>query len=461
MNLKNRAPTMASDPGSAYMRLLLIDMARRTHIGHQVPRWKRNQWKPTAALEALQLKKLNQLLRFAADNVPYYRARLADPGSNGRFVKSFQDLERIPVSTKQAMRQSPEDFRPLPNVRTRYEIRKTGGSTGDPFTYRVSTASISGQWASIFRAWGWSGYKLGHPMATLGGGSVSPTKKMSLSERVYHGLRGNTPIPCSAITPAGLRYAAGRLLDLEPRMVYGYPSILYQLARHLLDRDLRIPGVNSVVTTSEMLFPGQRKVLEQAFAAPVFNFYGCNEPDLISGECNHHNGLHVAMESSFVEILDDEDQPVPDGQVGRIIATGLDNRATAFIRYDTGDLGALDRSPCACGRGLVRLQDIQGRSRDLVRKPDGTLIHGVAFNQVVFAFPWIDRYQVIQENENRLVMNIACGNCSGPEDKDRLRRAVVDLTELEVELVTNQPFCRTSGQKTRVIISRLEEHLDS
>lgn len=444
--------------GTSHLRLMLIDAARRTHIGRLLPRLERSQWKSTAELESRQLAKLNRLLDYAADQIPHYRQILVDSGlgAERRRLVSFDDLNRLPVLTKQELRRAPEDFRPSEKAAGHYQIRKTGGSTGAPLIYRIGVGALSGQWAAIFRAWKWAGYRLGDSMATLGGGSVGTSVRRGYSERIYHALRNNAPIDCSTLTPAGLTGIASRLQALRPELVYGYPSILYQVARHLLDRGDYTPTAKALITTSEMLFPGQRRLLEDAFGIPVFDFYGCNEPDLITGECRHHDGYHVAMESAHVEILDDQDRPLPDGRVGRIIATGLDNRAQVFLRYDTGDLGSLDRSPCRCGRGLIRLKSIQGRSRDLIRRPDGSLIHGVAFNQLVLGFSWIDRYQVIQESEQRLVTNIACSAAVSEEEKDRFKAGITELAGLEPEILFNQPFRKTSGQKTRVLISDLE-----
>lgn len=437
------------------LRLALIDRGRGTHIAPRLRAGRRSQWASARQLEELQLESLNRLLVFTAEHVPHYREIL--DGGGVLPLHQLDELDRLPILTKEPIRRRPTDFRP-DRAGERYRERKTGGSTGDPFRYRSGLSALSGQWAAIFRAWGWSGYRLGQPMVTLGGGSISPSGGLSRSERLYHVLRRNEPIDCSELDDRRLAAIVERLRRIRPRLVYGYPSVLYEVARRLQAEGAPLAGVQSVITTSEMLFPRQRARLAEAFGAPVFDFYGCNEPDLITGECEQHDGYHIAMESCLVEIVDEEGRLVPDGTVGRILATGLDNRAQVFVRYDTGDLGALDRSPCACGRGLIRLRDIQGRSRDLVRKPDGTAVHGVAINRLVLARTWIDRYQLVQEADGSLVLNLACGSEPRTTEVEKIRDELAARTDRPVEVRLNRPFRTTSGQKTRVVLSLLEEN---
>lgn len=444
---------MPSDSLGADLRLRLIDLARRTGIRSRRRRLAESQWLDTEALEALQLAKLRDLLDFATRCVPRYRELQAGPE-----VAEVADLRRWPVQRKADMRADPRAHLPDEGRADRSLERKTGGSTGDPFIYRMGLDAFSWQWAAILRAWEWSGYRFGERMATLGGGSVAPVGGMPLSQRVYHFLRRNVPLPGATLDVAALDRFAAVLHSRRPVLLYGYPSLLHRLARHLQEAGVDAGPIRCVITTSEMLFPGQRTIIEAAFDAPVFDMYGCNEPNLVTAECIQHDGYHVAMETCLVEVVDDEDRPLPDGAVGRILATGLDNRGMPFIRYDTGDLGALDRTPCPCGRGLIRIRNLQGRSRDFLRTPDGRLIHGVAMNEAMLRHGWVERYQAIQEDAWRLVLTVACADDVAEAAQRALTDEVSALTGLQVDLRLNGEFERTAGAKTRVIISRLEEH---
>jgi len=440
--------------------LALIDLARKTRIGKYRAAVAHSQWYSRDRLESLQLERLKSLLDFAVERVPFYRDLATENGLTTATLKATSDLAAWPVVGKTLMRKEPSAFCPVPMILESVFSRRTGGSTGDPFEYRVGSTAFSQQWAALFRTWEWTGYRLGDPMVTLGGGSVAPAGGLSFSQKVYNGLRRNLPLSAANLDDPTLVRFEKRMRDFRPRMVYGYPSVLYQTALHLNDHGGPIAGVGAVVATSEMLFPAQREVLAQAFQAPVFNLYGCNETNLIAAECENRDGLHIAMESCLVEVLDEDDNPVPAGETGRLVATGLLNRGMIFIRYDTGDLGSLDRSPCSCGRGLIRIRSLEGRQRDLVRTPDGNLVHGVLFNEIILEHPWVDRYQAIQLDEHRLILNVAVSGEVANDKKERLRAEVQELCGLKVELRVNQPFETTSGAKTRVIISRLEDGHD-
>lgn len=440
----------------ATARLGLIDRARGTRILRHRRSYDRSQWLSVADLESLQARKLESLLAGIRKTVPFYR-RLAASGITGSTGSSpFEDLRRLPVSLKETIRQAPADFQDgATDLRT--FVRHTGGSTGTPFAFIVDEPAMSGQWAGLFRAWEWNGYRIGDRMVTVGGGSVAPAGGGGLKHRVYNLLRNNLPIAAASLDESGLSAALQVLSQARPAMVYGYPALIHALAVAAVRQGMRLPTPRAVVTTSEMLFPGQRSVISEAFGAPVFDQYGCNEVNLVASECDRHDGWHYAMEASFVEILDEHGDPVPTGQVGRIVATSLDNRTMPFVRYDTGDLGALDPSPCSCGRGLIRLRSLKGRSRDLIRARDGRLVHGVIFNDLMLDYPWVDRYQLIQLDSIRLRAILACANPGSADQQSKLKDSLSRITGLDVALALNEPFDVTSGLKARVIVSQLEK----
>ena len=422
------------------LSLFLLDRLRGMTVASRMAGFAAAERLPAAELEAAGRRRLDTLLAFADAHVPAYRSRARD------------GLASLPVLTKEALRADPDAYRPDKPPPGRTQARHTGGSTGDPLRYLVSADAFSGQWAALYRAWSWSGYTPGDRMATVGGGSLGAAG--GWRQRVYDGLRNNVPAPVGALSDSDLDRAAGVLRTAGARLVYGYPSVLYLVARRLGEGGLT--GVERVITTSETLFPGQRRTLEASFGAPVFDFYGCNEVNLTTGECERHDGYHLAPECCHVEILDDAGRPVPAGESGRIVGTALDNRAMVFLRYDTGDLGALETAACACGRTLPRIVRLEGRSRDLVRGADGRRVHGVVFNRIVAGFPEVDRYQVIQNDAASLEVRLQCAHEPDPALCERLRTAFVGASGLLVHLSTDAEFEVTAGTKARVVVNRLE-----
>ena len=438
---------------SATLRLTAIDLARRTDTRRRLPRLRRSQHWPRERLAAAQLDRLAGLLEFAGRHVPHYREEFARLGCVPGVDAAARILAALPVLTKDEVRAAPDRFRPDSGRRPPAMARRTGGSTGEPFRYLVSRDAFAAQWAALYRAWEWCGYRVGDPVVTLGGASVARAGG-GLTRRVYSLLRNDHPVAVGALDGPDLDRIAAEVHRVGPRLLYGYPSLIYRLADHVLAQGGPPLRPQAVITTSEMLFPGQRRLIAQACAAPVFDFYGCNEVNLIAGECACHDGHHVAMETCLLEVADGEGQVLPAGTGGRLVATGLLNRAMVLVRYDTGDLGSLDAGACVCGRGLLRIRSLEGRSRDLLRTAAGGVVHGVEINRIVAGHPWVDRWQIVQDQTGAIVVNVASAAGEPPGQRQVLAAAIAELSGCPVDVRVGGAFVETAGRKTRVIISR-------
>jgi len=156
-------------------------------------------------------------------------------------------------------------------------------------------------------------------------------------------------------------------------------------------------GIKVVFVTSERLYDHQREVITEAFGCPVANGYGGRDAGFIAHECPA-GGMHITAEDIIVEIVDEQGNVQPEGVSGEIVVTHLATSDFPFIRYRTGDIGTLDSIPCACGRGLPLLKEIQGRSTDFVIAADGTVMHGLALVYILRDQPGVKAFKVIQES---------------------------------------------------------------
>ncbi len=443
---------------SPWRRLALkaIDLGRQTHISKFLPELEDSQWFPTRTLTEMQIVRLQQLLAFASQHVPFYMRLFAENKWRPRDFCTLSDLVRLPIITKEILRGAPLDFIPRGlDPQLSYKSRHTGGSTGEPLMYRVANDAFGVWWAATFRVWQGTGYVFGERMLTLTGASINHRATNGIGECVYDLLRNNHTISVGQLDVADLNRIVAQLNAIGLSLLYGYPSILYLLACHIVHQAVVVRSVKRVVTTSEMLFPGQRKLIEQAFHAPVYDDYGCPEAGLIAGECGHHQGLHYAMESCFVEVVDYANARVPIGHTGRLVATSLLNRAMCLIRYDTGDVGALSEEACECGRGLLQIKNLEGRSRDLIYTPDKKFIHGVAINHMINNYPWIDRYQIIQETPRDLIVNLSVSRAIAPGCIEQFRSQLAEYTAMNVAALVNEPFIQTDRKKNRLIVSKV------
>ena len=153
---------------------------------------------------------------------------------------------------------------------------------------------------------------------------------------------------------------------------------MYHFASSLQKKGLSISQYKPkvVFSTSEILYPHQRELIELVFDCPVINEYGCAEFGIIAFECAKNN-LHITSENVYPEIIN------PDSQgVGQVIVTGLNNFAMPLIRYELGDLAKMGNGVCDCGISLPVMEKITGRIHDIIKTPDGKIVHSEVLDYI-------------------------------------------------------------------------------
>ena len=161
--------------------------------------------------------------------------------------------------------------------------------------------------------------------------------------------------------------------------INGYTSSIVLFAKFLQNKNIVLtticPTLKVCMVTSEMLFEEDKILLQKQLGVPIINEYGASELDLIAFE-NPQNEWQVNSETLFVEILDENNQAVPNGTEGRIVITSLCNKAHPFIRYDIGDIGILDEKSTLQKPILKKLI---GRTNDIAVLPSGKKSPGLTF----------------------------------------------------------------------------------
>jgi phenylacetate-CoA ligase len=251
------------------------------------------------------------------------------------------------------------------------------------------------------------------------------------------------------------------LNESRPDAIVAYTNPLYEMARSLVARGVRVYSPQSIVVGAEKLHGFQREMIERAFGAPVFETYGSREFMLIGAECERHAGLHLTQENLRVEVLDDDGRPTAAGAEGNVVITDLYNYGMPFVRYANGDRaiagGAADER-CACGRGLAMLRQVTGRRLDVLRTPDGRRIAGEFFPHLLKDFAAVARYQVVQERIDRVELRVVYGGAPmAPAERRHLegqvRAALGPAVRFEVIEVAEIPL--TAAGKLRVVVSHL------
>ena len=354
-----------------------------------------SQWWSAERIEADRVQRLREFLTDIGSSVPRFRSLFAEIGFDPRAVQSIADLRKLPLTTKADMRAHTEALEaeghgPL----TRYN---TGGSSGEPLVFHIGRDRKSHDVAAKWRATRWWGVDIGDREAVVWGSPIEHGTQDRIRAWRDRALRTEL-LPAFEMSEVKLDGFIAALLRQRPRMLFGYPSALAHIARHAKARGIRMNdlGIAVAFVTSERLYDEQRVLIGEVFGCRVANGYGGRDAGFIAHECPS-GSMHISAEDIVVELIDAAGEPVTPGQSGEIVVTHLATRDYPFVRARTGDIGVMDGAACACGRGLPRLSEIQGRSTDFVVADDGTVMHGLSLIYVIRDLAGVKSFKVTQE----------------------------------------------------------------
>lgn len=294
---------------------------------------------------------------------------------------NVQNWSELPIMTKKDF-QKPLNER-LSNSFTTKDvyINKTSGSSGDPFIFAKDKFCHALTWANIIHKFSW--YKIdfntskqarfyGIPLDFIG------NKK----ERLKDVLKNSYRFPIFDLSDKILEKVLLKFQNKKFDYINGYTSSIVLFAKFLEKKNIVLtsfcPTLKCCVVTSEMLFDEDKTLMEKQFGVPVVNEYGASELDLIAFQ-NSNDEWQINSETLFVEILDENNNILPNGKEGRIVITSLYNKAHPFIRYDIGDIGILDEKSTSKKPILKKLI---GRTNDIALLPSGKKSPGLTFYYV-------------------------------------------------------------------------------
>ena len=394
------------------------------YSGYQ--RFVENQWRPYEELKEDQEKQLRHMITFCYENVPYYRNLLKSLKLQPNEIKTVGDLEKLPILTKDIIKQHWEEFKPANLSGMKYYNHATGGSTGTPFTYRVSKHDRFLGGALLYRGWGYGGYELGDRTVFLAGSSLGFDTKSRLTTFVHETARNLRKLSSFDMGDDEMRKYSQTINSFKPKIIRGYASSIYFFAKWIEENNIRIHSPTAVFTTSDNLFPYMREKISDVFGCEVYDGYGLNDGGVSAYECPEHAGLHIDTERSIMEVVDGEGHQIDRGD-GQILATSLYNYAMPFIRYTTGDNGHIIDDVCGCGRGYPLLKGIMGRTTDVLFTPEGKNIHGWFFLYIFWDYgKGIKEYQVVQETLEKIVVKIVPEDDFDEKQLDRIREVVAE-----------------------------------
>ncbi len=402
-----------------------------------LPYWReleKTQYLSCAELERVQWQRLQSIWQFIWQNNSFYKKRFLEHGLTEKSLKSPEDIALLPILTKNEIRAHTTEMISDGFTKDSLLHFKTGGSTGKALDIFITEECSELRNACARRHDRWTGWEPGEAIGAAWG---NPKLPQTLKEKLKNYLvQPFIYLDTMAVSSKSVTDFAKQWHNVKPTLLFGHAHSLYILAQHAENADIQEIQPKGILSTSMMLLPHERALIEKVFKCKVTDRYGCEEVSLIGCECEKHDGMHMNIEHLVIEFLDDDGGKTPPGEPGNIIVTDLMNQAMPFMRYKVEDMAIPLERRCSCGRGLPLMGKIAGRVADFLIKKDGTRIAGVSLiENTLTKINGIDQLQIIQESGEEIILNVVPGKKYSHENRDEL---ISYFTELFDNLVTIQ-----------------------
>jgi len=419
---------------------------------------------PQEDLEQLQLERLQAKVRVVYEKVPFYRQAFKEKGVTPDDIQTLSDLTKLPFTSKLDFRDNyPFGLMAVPHDQV-VRIHSSSGTTGKPIIAPYTQGDID-TWSEIMAR-------------TLAAGGA--TKDDVIQNAYGYGLftgglgfhYGAERLGASVIPTSGGNTKRQILLlqDLETTVITCTPS--YAL---ILDETAKDMGIDLRDTKLRLGFMGaepwseqMRGDIEERLGILAINIYGLTEiigPG-VSVECPYKCGMHIAEDHFLVEVINPETgEQLPYGEEGEMVMTTLTKEAQPVIRFRTKDIVSLNPEPCDCGRTLVRMSRVTGRSDDML------IVRGVnvfpsQIESVLLAIEGVephymivvDRQHVFKSDELEIWVEVSEEVFSDEMQKmekleQKLREEMDSVLGISahIKLVEPKTIARTEGKAKRVV----------
>ncbi|MFI4910736.1 MAG: phenylacetate--CoA ligase family protein [Sedimentisphaeraceae bacterium JB056] len=354
-----------------------------------------------------QEEKLTKLITFCYENVPYYKTVLEHSGVVSGGLVKLERYNNIPPLTKKVIRENYSSLLPGKYSGTgRYE-NTSGGSTGEVASFYQDKRYDCWNIANKIYFNRVLGKNPGDKEIKLWGSDRDIIAgSLTLKDKIINFLYNRLFFNCYHLDQERLEKL--RLLNnsFKPCGYWSYMEAAAELAEYIEKSGRKFYSPKMIISTIGPLNEQLRNKIEKALGCNVYNQYGSREVGAIACECKEKNGLHTFPWSHFVEVVGDDYKSVAENQEGQILVTPLENYAMPLLRYSIGDVGVNGGSKCQCGRNTFKLGAVKGRTLGYFIKPDGSKVHSHFIVQGLFFRDWIERFQIVQEKLDYVVIYI-------------------------------------------------------
>lgn len=412
-------------------------------------------WERNKILE-YQWTQFKVLLDYAFRNVPYYRNLFKRKGLTPFDIKERRDLSKIPELTKEIIAESFDSLKAEGVEQRRIVKNATSGSTGANLHFLSDRGAIV-RTVLQSRCYDWMGIGFFDRKLSIWGSGWDVNKSKKIISRIKYNIKNSVVLSGYNLTDKDIADYYQVMLRYNPKLLISYPSIFYLIAE-TFEKNCWEFSPKALQIGGEKLFPFQREFVEKVFKTKMFDFYGARDAGMIALECKEHDGLHIIAENVLVEVLDENNNPVEEGE-GDLVITDLHNKVMPFIRYRIGDRAVITKNTCKCGRGLALLREVIGRSFEVIKFPNGNKVVGTFWTILLKTEPGIKNFQVIQKTNDLIKINYIPDNSFNIKSIDKYVEKIHKYSgdKLKITFEEVKEIQLTKAGKFKFIISELNE----
>jgi len=423
---------------------------------------------PVEELQKFQLEKLKETAAWVYERVPFYKKKYDEAGILPDDIKSLADISKLPVTQKNDLRDNyPFGLCAVP-MKEVVRVHASSGTTGKPITGPYTADDLE-QWTECMAR---NFYAAG-------------VREDDIVQNAYgHGLftgglgfhQGACRVGCAVVpTSSGMTERQITLMqDFNSTVLLATPSYALTIAERAdeLGVDLRKLPLRVGIFGAEPWTTGMRKEIEERTGIKAMEAFGLTElggPG-VSFDCEVQDGLHINEDHYLAEVVDPETfQPLPMGEKGELIFTSLQRRAMPMVRYRTKDITRLRREKCACGRTLLKMDKLSGRTDDMLII-SGVNVFPSQIESLLLDIPEVEPQYVLVVRKkgylDHLTVRVEAKRevyDAGPDKEAEVEKKITEHIKgnigigVRVRLVEPKLIARSEGKAQRILDERPKE----
>jgi phenylacetate-CoA ligase len=354
------------------------------------------EYKSVAEIKDYQEQRLHEALVYLQDHSRYYQRVFSKFDININDIQTLEDLQKIPFTEKKDLQLYNDDFLCCPKAKI-VDYITTSGTLGDPVTFGCTDKDLQRLAYNEKKSFACAGLRPGDILQLM----TTIDKRFMAGLAYFLGIRemGASIIRVGNGNPE-LQWDT--ILRIKPDSIMCVPSFILRLIQYAEANgiDYRSSSVRRIIGIGEGLrdqdfhlnLLGQR--IKEKWDVQLFATYSSTEMGATFSECEYGCGGHHHPELIIVEIIGEDDMPVPDGETGEVVVTTLGVEGMPLLRFRTGDMACKHVEQCKCGRNSFRISPLVGRKNNMI-KLKGTTLYPPAINDLLDNVDYIENYVVI------------------------------------------------------------------